>query len=170
MVSDETWNGIPVLSAHKQQSWPIFGKPPGAYWDTWHKWVKNTFLFRRRRLRKPLGRWLRMDESWPWYVSADSFLHYNMGKWFRHPPVIRHNHLTAFEATSKECDPPVSTRRATVYLKGDRILCTGAAPILPNRNSKPNSLKAYLEQDKDIQWCLHHLQVQQDHSLDHRGQ
>jgi len=160
-VSDEAWDGIPVLSAHKQQSWPIFGKPPGVYWDTWRKWVKKTFVSRGRRLRKPLGSWLCMDKSWPWYTSADSLLHYKMGKWFRHPPVIRRNCMPAFGLTSQECNPPMSPCRAKVYLKEDQIVCTGAAPILPNNHSTPDSLKAYIEHDKDLSWCLHLLQVQQ---------
>jgi hypothetical protein len=111
------WQGIPFISEQKHRSWPKYGKPSSTAWNIWRKWAKATFLSRGRKLRTPLGRWLRMDESWPWYISKEgTLLQFKQGKWFSHVSVIRCNRLPTFKTNIMKANHqnPFSGPRSTL--------------------------------------------------------
>jgi hypothetical protein len=49
--------------------------------------------------------------------------------------------------------------RASVYSRGQRLVCTGAADILPSTSFHADTFEAFLKDDNEIGWCLHKLQV-----------
>jgi hypothetical protein len=162
-ILDSAWNGAPYVTPHKLQSWPHYGKPPKSSWDIWRKWLKTAFLGRGGRLRIPLGQWHRLDQHWPWYLSDDgSLVQLSEGQWFSHAPVLCCNRLPTFIMTKRPCEKPSTVQRATVYFKGDQIVCTGADVIKPPQDLQPKSFSSFLIEDTALQWCMHRIQVQQE--------
>jgi hypothetical protein len=89
LLQDDAWLGIPLLTDHKDKSWPAYPKPSLAMWQIWRKWISKAFLIRGRHLWQPLGSWLSWDEHWPWYTSSAGNLYsYTNGQWMEHTPVL----------------------------------------------------------------------------------
>jgi hypothetical protein len=55
---------------------------------------------------------------------------------------------------------PEMILRATIYQKGQRIICSGAAAILASPAIQQRTLEEYLKEDVDIQWCLHDMKLE----------
>jgi len=153
-ITDNAWSGQPDYNHHKQRSWPKLNKPPSSYWHIWRLWLQKAFLGRGRRLRHPLGRWFKWDTSWQWYTDQEGYL-YSMreGKWYSHPLVLRRKTLPMFELEANMCGAPNHPRRATTYIKGSRIVCTGTAEIMPQRLREYTSFTKFLQEQQDLHWC-----------------
>jgi hypothetical protein len=165
-ILESAWNGTPIHFPSKSRSWPSYGRPPRSYWDVWRKWLKIAFLGRGQRLKVPLGIWTSFDPEWPWYLSQDGTLfEFDQGHWFAHTPVIRRNRLPTFEGTRHSCSPPKEMKRASVYFNRSTIVCTGAELIVPLDPIINDSFLAFLLSDKDLHWCLHNIQIQDEHKL-----
>lgn len=106
-----------------------------------------------------------MDTNWPWYLSGEDLFQLDAGRWFSYEPVIRRNRLSTFYSQRKVCTPPASMQRATIYLKGDRIICTGAARILNTVPPRPANFREALLADKATVWCLDSLHTQNEAGL-----
>lgn len=50
-------------------------------------------------------------------------------------------------------------------MKNDRLVSTGDAPISAPHTTIPDFFRAFLETDKDIQWCLYGLSIQEENRL-----
>jgi hypothetical protein len=133
---------------------------PTSSWTIWRKCLTQAFLGRGRRLKFSLGRWLRWDDSWPWYCTSDGSL-YSLqdGVWNSHHPVIRRNRLPTFKVTANVCDPPEHPRRATTYRKGYSIVCTGSDAFLSVPCLPPVSFSSYLHNLPSLQWCVESLEI-----------
>jgi hypothetical protein len=152
---DGAWLGTEVATAHKAKSWPSYNKPPASMWHTWQKWLSKAFLIRGRRLRKSLGRWIEWDEHWEWYTTHEGSLYsYREGKWQTHWPMLLRNRLSTYTREGNPCNRPSSLRRATIYEKGNRIVCTGSDSFLLPVASPPASFTEFL-----LEWCTQHLVV-----------
>ncbi len=155
---DDAWLGQPGLLP--KISWPHYHKPPISSWNIWRTSLTKAFLGRGRRLKSPLGRWLRWDSSWPWYYTSDGSLYSLQDEvWYSHQPVLRRNRLPIFEATATACDPPAHPRRATTYRKGSRIVCTGSEAFLSTPSPPTASFSSYLRNLPALQWCVEFLDI-----------
>jgi len=163
-ISEDAWNGNLFLTPHKHRAWPQYGKLPRSCWETWRKWLKQIFLGRGRRLKAPLGSWLAFDDNWPWYRSSEG-LQFNNGTWLLHTSIIRRNRLPTFYNTGNPCPAPPTVRRATVYFKGDQIVCTGSDFIEKSNTPTYSSFQDFLTADKDINWCLYSLSITKEQDL-----
>jgi hypothetical protein len=161
-ITEDAWAGQYLHNPLKDQAWPQYKRPPASHWRIWQHWVSKAFLSRGRRLRHPLGTWLTWDEHWPWYISQEGDL-YSLqgGKWYSHSRIIRCNRLPVFHKEAQECTTPADPFRATVYFKGERIICTGSDKITPSYSLQPVSFQDHLYAS-DLSWCLYSLELKND--------
>jgi hypothetical protein len=165
-ISEDAWNGRLCFSKYKLRSWTHYGKPPQSCWEIWRKWVKFAFLGHGRRLRVSLGAWLVWDNNWPWYTAEEGSLYqFVNGQWLTHAPIIRRNRLPSFSSSGRSCKPSTCVKRVSIYMKNDRLVSTGDAPISAPHTTIPDFFRAFLETDKDIQWCLYGLSIQEENRL-----
>jgi hypothetical protein len=131
-------------------------------WITWRQSLKKAFIAQGRRLRHPLGAWLRQDDTWPWYTTSDgSLFHLQDGQWTHHPTVARRNRLPLYERQGVPSEKPNRLYRASLYPKGKRLVCSGTAEIILPPCHHAESREAFLREDKEISWCLYQLQIHQ---------
>jgi hypothetical protein len=162
LITEEAWTGQHVNTSSKAQSWPYHPKPSRATWLTWQKWISKAFLSRGRRFRQPLGKWLRWEDSWKWFTSAEGELYsLSHGTWYSHTPVIRRNRLPMFSKERTVCSAPSTIHRATTYVKGGRIVCTGSAAIVKTPTHPLTSLMEHLHQSVPG-WCLQTLEITEE--------
>jgi hypothetical protein len=156
-ISEEGWSGLAI---RQDEAWPNYPRPSTASWIIWRKWISKAFLVRGRRLRQPLGHWIKWDDRWQWYTSPSGDL-YSLanGSWFAHRPVMRWNRLLSFSSQKTPCEPPLQPRRATVYFKGTQIVCTGSAAFLSVPTPRPRTFTEHLTQVISLRWCLDSLTV-----------
>jgi hypothetical protein len=131
-ISEDAWYGHHPLPGDRHTSWPSYARPTNSSWRIWQHCIRKAFVSRGRHLRRPLGACLRFNDAWPWYVTPEGELYQlKAGKWYAHPMVVKRRRLPAFDSKGISCEAPATILRAVTYQKGQRIICLGAAPILP---------------------------------------
>jgi hypothetical protein len=162
-ISEEAWLGQSTLPKHNDNAWPNYPKPPHTSWTIWQKCIFRAFIRRGRKLRTALGKWLDWDTNWQWYMTKDGSLYsLSEGLWFCHAPILKRNRLPTYEEKPCPCETPRSPQRATVYKKGNRIVCTGSADFSSTSMPKPISFYDYLSTKTSIGWCLDSLHMKED--------
>jgi hypothetical protein len=159
LLLDEAWLGISMSSEHKLKSWPSYPKPSTAMWNTWRKWIPKAFLTRGQRLRYPLGPWLSWDANWPWYTSSGSLFSFRQGKWLEYWPVLQRRRLPTFMGEGQPCNKPSSVMQATIYRKGDKLICSGSGRILSTPSPTYNNFREFLQVTSGLGWCTQHFYV-----------
>ncbi len=75
-------------------------------------------MARGRHLRRPLGAWLRFDDTWPWYLTPEGALYKRQaGNWYYHPVLVKRLRLPAFSVEGILSTKPETVLRATIYEK-----------------------------------------------------
>jgi hypothetical protein len=162
-ISEEAWLGQITLPKHNDNTWPNYPKPPHSTWTIWQKCISRAFLRRGRKVRTALGKWIVWDMNWQWYTTKDGSLYsLSEGLWYCHAPILKCNRLPTYEVEPCSCEPPSTPQRATVYKKGNRIICTGSADCSSISLPIPILFYDYLSTKTLIRWCLDSLHMKED--------
>jgi len=162
-ISEEAWLGQITLPKHSDNTWPIYPKPPHSTWTIWQKCISRAFIRRGRKVRTFLGKWIVWDTNWQWYTTKDGSLYsLSEGLWYCHAPILKRNCLPTYEVEPCSCVPPRNPQRATVYKKGNRLICTGSADFSSISLPIPISFYDYLTTKTLIRWCLDSLHMNED--------
>jgi hypothetical protein len=145
-ITYDVWRGYRFDVPMKLVSWPIQNKPLPREWKTWQSFLKKAFLHRGLRLRSPLGHWSRENDQWEWYFSpsSDRLFQCAQGVWSSFPQIIRRNKNPAFHAVRYQQLPLLDLERATIYYKGQRLICTGSSSIQSMSSETAQSFMDFL--------------------------
>jgi hypothetical protein len=136
-ITDDAWQGRANDMFHKL-TWRLQGNPTRNAWDIWRRMLKKCFLGRGLRLKNPLGMWNSFDTTWPWYYapSTNNLYLLSDNKYVSFPCINNRNPNPVFSTKGQvDCLPKIILR-ATVYKKGDKLICTGKGGILLSPPSK----------------------------------
>lgn len=78
---------------------------------------------------------------------------------------MRRNRLPSYETRGIPCERPPKVLRASVYYRGQRLIHSGVAEILPHTPSHVDPFKEFLKGDTEIGWGLHKLQVYNSYAV-----
>jgi hypothetical protein len=164
-MNDDAWVGKRSATT-RAHSWPSQGQPTRLDWETWRKFLRLALLSRGRRLKTPLGPWIRVDRSQPWFLDPQfDRLYQQIGDtWFFHPRLPRQSGRPLYSATGTPCNPPAHYHSAQVYLRGNAIICNGHSPILPSPIPIRKTFREYLfsSTEASAHWCFANLIIPQD--------
>ena len=136
------WQGRLHPHAHTNYKWPRCGPPSLNDWNRWRHALRSLFYddagsLAGRRLRQPLGRWLRTDDSWEWWFAPDDnrLYHRHDGAWKVYLPAhgrprTRRSPRFLYNHTSQR-GPQDGVRTTVIKLHGDLAFrTTGVADTL----------------------------------------
>jgi hypothetical protein len=164
-ITYDAWRGTRFDVPAKLASWPRQQRPSPREWLLWQLFLKKVFLLRGLKLRFPLGPWTREDNQWEWYFSPsnDQLYQCSQGIWYSFPNIIRRTKNPTFLASGKQQQPPHDLERATIFYKGQRLICTGSAPTQLVAPDIALSFMDFLAQSKEgEQWVFDHLDLLDD--------
>jgi hypothetical protein len=154
-ILQEAWQGNP-LNLHRVESWPNQGEPSPTMWQTWRSHLAKKILSRGRRLCHPLGHWKNFDNTWLWYISLSDnrlYKHSETG-WESFSCVSNRATLPIFTSIGTPSQRPHAFNRATVFTRGNTLLCSGHGAFTEQSVTKPNSFYDYLMALSADTWCF----------------
>jgi hypothetical protein len=76
--------------------------------------------------------------------------------------VLQRNRLPTYTATGKPCPVPSEIMKATVYRKGDRLICSGSGSIMSNPKVRYDTFDEFVRSKPDLEWCTRNLKIASD--------
>lgn len=109
---------------------------------------------------------MQLDNSWPWYLDSEGDLYQlKEGRWYAHQIVKRRHILLTYDIKRTRCNTLNVVMRASIYQKGQRLICSRAGPILTPTTNISSTFEVYLMADEKIRWCLHKLHMMSTHEV-----
>ena len=116
-ILQEAWTETHKMHPHRETRWLAQGKPSAQQWA-----ILN--------LRHPLGPWRSVDAGWEWFYSVhDRRLYQKRDReWSSYSFLVDRPTMPIFSNIGHPAEKLHALAVASVYRKGDKIICSGQGP------------------------------------------
>jgi len=156
-VLDEAWTGHHSLNQHKSSSWLKTGKPLTSNWIKWQSFITCQFLGRGRKLKSPLGRWIKAPTHWEWFfntVEQRLWKKDRLTGWLSFPKIHDRPARPIFSNAGNLSTPPNQLAIATVYQWGQQYIVSGFGRLSMMPPIVSSSFRDFLQVTyPDFEWC-----------------
>lgn len=170
-IAEDACNGHHNLSINRVDSWPRLGRPSRSDWVIWRHCIARCFLSRGRRLRCPLGDWVRSDPTWQcfYHPNTDSLFSRSDQSWYtnRHRP--RRFHFFYFSQQGSLMVqlpslllPAMVFKNSSCYILSEFSKPYTSIPVGP---AIAHSFSQYLTERVHEHWCFEHFRYSDEGRL-----